>query len=223
MIREIILPAKPNDRRLREESTAIKDAFHDHYLAHRDDIEWAVLYFLSHTTTTEPYVSFTDPLELVRFFATCELAISRRCWRVELTRNPDDSDSVIRRHWNLDKRYETEFVSSPGGVRGYRARVYYRHPNEPHLVARFNKTARCKWKDPVKQEKRKKTFRAEISRYSASTLRYIFHMLAIMMFGPETLRRAVADQFGGLSSYDPKGHLDCFRADPRSAHEPSPR
>ena len=212
--REIILPAKPNDRWLRKEATAIKDAFHDHYRTHRDDIEWTVFYFVSHTTTTEPYVSFTEPLELMRFLATCELAISRRCWRVELTRNPDDSELAIRRHWKLDDRYETEFISSPGGVRGYRARLYYRHQSETRLVAKFNKTAKCKWKDPVKQEKRKKTYRAQISRYSASTLRYIFPMLGIMMFEPEALQEAVLRQLSASSNTDSEGNLE--NAWPRS-------
>lgn len=216
MEREIILPSRPNDRWLRKESTAIKDLFHDHYRAHREKIEWTVLYDLSHTTTTEPYVSFTDPLALCEFLTTCELAIDSRCWRVELTRNPDDSETAIREHWKLDSRYDTEIIPSPGGVRGYRARLYYRHANEARLVAQFNKTTNCRWKDPVMRKNRKETFRSEISRYGASTLRYIFHMLAIMMFETESLKDAIDRQLGVSSANDARDILDSSESIPES-------
>jgi hypothetical protein len=148
---------------------------------------------LTHTTTTEPYITFKDPNELERFLRTCDLAISKRRWRIEIVASPGECTQAIRQKWKIHARYKTEISRSSGPRRGDRVRLYYCIESEPSLVAAFNETSARDWK-LVRRKKAKKTKkRPPIEHYSASTLRHLFHILAISWLTPPALAKYLAE------------------------------
>lgn len=188
-----LLPSRLNHRAMQDDAEDIKRAFGARRESHSHDIAWTLVYFLTHTTTTEPYITFKDPTELERFLRTCDLAISKRRWRIEIIASPGESAKTIRQKWKIHAQYKTKISRSSGPRRGDRARLYYCIESEPSLVAAFNETSARGWKLVRGKKVRKTRKRPPIEHYSASTLRHLFHILAICWLTPQALAKYLAE------------------------------
>ncbi len=188
-----LLPSQPNHHAMEDDAENIKRALGAHWKSGGHDIAWTLVYFLTHTTTTTPYITLKHPADLERFLKTCDLAISKQRWRIEIVASPGESAKSIRQQWKMLARYRTEISRSTGPKRGNRARLYYSIEDESSLVAAFNDTSASDWR-LVKGKKVKKTRkRPPIEHYSASTLRYLFHILAIGWLTPSALSKLLAE------------------------------
>jgi hypothetical protein len=163
-----LTPARPtSSAELRECDKFIiklRELFHEA----PEDIKWSVSYFISHTNTSKAGISFTRFTDFERFMSVMTKIFSNKRWRLYL-RLPD-VDSIVRieisNKWKEIGNGIAIKVSNKNikWVNKYpqgEVKLYLKHPSEKDILSKDS------W--------------SQSEKYSSSTLRYVFHMLAIML------------------------------------------
>ena len=176
--RPVITPAMPSDRILVADANAIIKGLRDAFLANKDEIEWAVCYWLTHTSTTEPYARFHRRRDLKRFIAVFRGIIPDNRWHIEVVTPAGRKDEEAIRAWRLRKGLAVvpKSVNRPPAYSV--ARLHLRHPHDLTLIDQLTAAM-----NSSKTEAR----RWVAEKYSAHTLRFVLHMLAIMIFDEHDL------------------------------------
>jgi len=127
------------------------------YNSHRNDINWAVHYFIFNTDTSSSSIKFTNQQDLTRFLNIMLLVTKERRWNVSLYIFPGN-----RRYWksNIGRKLKVEITENKKVVKN-RAVLNFLH---------------IKNKDYIKNN-------SGFGKYSSNALRYVFHSLA-MLIGP---------------------------------------
>jgi len=188
--RPLLVPSVPTSPILTADARSIVCAFRDMYKAGnqedaavaRGDIEWAVVYWLTHSMTTEAFAVFRKPDDLQRFLKVCNGAIHDSRWRIEIPLHEDSNVEVTRKAWRLRKDTIIARISPKGRTESNFVRVRLKHPNDKDIVARMQRSF-----DTSETETRQLI----VKRYSAHTLHFVFHMMAITMFSTDRLTAAL--------------------------------
>ncbi len=182
-LRPVITPALPTDRILAMDADAIVDGLRDQYLSNKDEIEWAVCYWLTHTSTTEPYAWFRNKRELKQFLAVFRNIIDDSRWRIEIPVRQQRDHARAIEAWPMRKGLCVVATQFQGTNDPQIARLHLRHPYDQTLIEKLS----------VAMNGSKTETRNWIARkYSAHTLRFVLHMLAIMIFDERSLIEGLA-------------------------------
>lgn len=181
--RPVITPAVPTNRFLVIDSAALFGNLRKVYRIKQEEIEWAACYWLTHTSTTEPYGWFTRRRDLKRFVAVFKDVIPDSRWYIEIVPTESQSEKEALGAWRLRKSL-TAVVKAvnrppPKSV----ARLHFRHPQDKTLITQLMSAMKRPKTD---------TRRWVVKKYSAHTLQFVLHMLAIMIFGEEELIAGLA-------------------------------
>jgi len=188
--RPLLAPSVPTSPLLTEDARRIVRGFREMYKSgnqegaavSREDIEWAVVYWLSHSMTTEAFVIFRKPEDLRRFLTICDGAIHDSRWRIEIPLHEDADISVARTTWGLKIDTIIARIPPKGKREANLVRVRLKHPNDKDIVARMQRSL-----DTSDTETRQLI----VKRYSTHTLHFVFHMMAIAMFSTDRLTAAL--------------------------------
>lgn len=188
--RPLLTPSVPTSPILTEDARRIVDNFRDLYKAgaqkdaavSREDIEWAVAYWLTHSMTTEAFVIFKKPDDLQRFLKVCKNAIHDSRWRIEIPLHEDSDMDVARKTWRLTKDTIIARIPTKGHTEANFVRVRLKHPNDKDIIARMQRSFATSETD---------TRQLIVKRYSTHTLHFVFHMMAITMFSTSRLTAAL--------------------------------
>lgn len=150
-----LLPAKPNDRKVRMEIDKYVAGLRGVFKQDRQGLLWSINYWLSKTHTSGAGLRFKSTEELDKFIRPLSCVIPLERWRLTViwadgVRFDHDWSKVIR---------HTKVISSNRKGSSF-AKLYLSHPDETAIL-----------------EKRK----GGLQSYSSPALRYVFHMLAIMI------------------------------------------
>ena len=181
--RALLTPARPTNHVLSLEASALIPGFKKIYKSARQDLEWAVCYWLTHTSATEPYAWFRRRADLKRLIKVFENVIPDQRWYIEVVVPPGWKDDDAVRHWKLRKSLTVVPRTENWPPKSPVARLHLRHPADSALIEQLTNRMN-KSNHKVRQWIAKK--------YSDHTLQFLLHMLAIMIFEEESLVAALA-------------------------------
>lgn len=153
-----LLPARPNDRSVLVEIDNSINKIRDIFKVDREGVIWVINYWLNNSMTSKSGIRFTDHTELERFIKILEEAIPLKRWHLHLA-VPNAVKQLELNKWKSFKFGSIQEDNLPAS-QSIHAYLHLKHSNEANILA-----------------KRK----AKMSRYSSSLIRYVFHMLAIMI------------------------------------------
>jgi integrase len=122
------------------------------------EIVWAIRYFLAKVTTSSAGLRFRSPDDLQRFTAAVALAIPLKRWRLELYVPNAGESPVASDEWCVCPNVQWHEGKPKGRVFGF---LHLRHPAEDKLLGKYAEHG--------------------YQKFSSNALRYVFHMLAIMI------------------------------------------
>jgi integrase len=165
--REVLTPKKPaSNSELLEVNTAVKK-LRILFVSQQDELIWCIKYYITHSNRNEPHIKFDNINEFVRFLSILKEVFPASRWQFKLRipQNCTEEDIAI---WDEKlnilaiKTNKTTFENSR--KRKIRGKLRLRHVDETEFI---------------KNEKQM------YDSYSARTLGYVFHMLAIMVLSFE--------------------------------------
>ncbi len=169
VIKEYLAPSLPQSKaELIDAGKAIK-ILRGIYKAQEKEITWCITYLLNNTNTSSSGLTFTSPKDLKRFLKINLVIFPINRWRLRLKLLKSSSDTVQIKKWQAACK-KCSLETKKGNVQRKsafpfgRLELYLKHPIEKKRIDEL--------KEKDKGEKYKK--------YSTNTLRYIFHMIAIM-------------------------------------------
>ncbi len=151
----------------------------------RGDIAWAILHWLFNTTTHEPYARFVKHSELCRFLKIVGGAIPDNRWRIEIMVGKDQAAAEQAQIWSLPSRFDVLFIEGKRSAASSEAHVHLKHPTDKEMVEKMQET--------LKQSKNL-TRQYIVQKYTAHTLRFVFHMMAIVMLPLQFLEDYINDR-----------------------------
>lgn len=186
--RQLVVPALPSGNLVRRDAEILVKRFREAYrdardetsAVTRDDIAWAIMHWLKNSITSEPYARFADKDELRRFLKVTSVAIPSDRWRIEFYVGHRQGLDKIVEAWRIPKRFDVGEIKAKGTNTKAVAHVYLKHPNDRELVAQLQEKLRLSKVD---------TRQYIVRRYSAYTLRFVFHMMAIVLLSPSALEQ----------------------------------
>lgn len=162
-----LLPVKIQDRATAAEVDQTINQLRVLYSKNKTNTLWCIQYWIYNSSLSKAGVRFTDPSKLEQFIATLHSVIPYARWQLKLLVTPKSTQEEIKL-WRVKgiTKPVLERVKTGKSIQAY---LILRHANEQDLL--FNHKRR-------------------LSQYSSTLLRYVFHMLAIMI---------------GISSQDERG------------------
>lgn len=157
-IGEPLLPVRPNDRSILAEIDKTINNIREAYKSNKDGVIWVINYWINNTMTSKSGIRFTDHTELERFIKILEEAIPLRRWHLNLS-VPNKTKKSELNKWKECKLGTIVETSLETG-KSIHTYLHLKHKDEASILA-----------------KRK----TKMSHYSSSLMRYVFHMLAIMI------------------------------------------
>ncbi len=151
----------------------------------RRDIAWAILHWLLNTTTHEPYARFVSRKELRRFLKIVSGAIPDNRWRIEIMVGKGQSVAEQYRFWSMPSRFDVVLMEGKRSAASSEAHVHLKHPTDKEMVEKMQKTL---------QRSKNRTRQYIVQKYTAHTLRFVFHMMAIVMLPPQLLEQYIEDR-----------------------------
>ena len=164
--------------------TAYESAAQDETGRSRANIEWAILYWLMRSMTTESFTIFARPLELHRFLAACGSSIHRSRWRFDLPFRESTAPEFARKCWGLWKNADVGRLEPKGEVELNFARLRLKHPNDRDIIARMQTRIDDSYPNEAPYS---------IEQYATHNLHSLFHMMAILLFKPDQLVASLAE------------------------------
>jgi hypothetical protein len=169
-----VTPPEVQDKEIRAELDPLIDRLRSRWTTHRDDIKWAVIHYLRHSTTTHPGITFHDPADLRRFVVALHAGIPYVRWRIRLRPPPEGPWERYAAKWQV--------VS---GITIEKDRPLLRAGRYPHGIAVLS--LRHPEEAARLEGLRGRPGHAAPKRYSAPTLDIALFLIAITAFGPEEL------------------------------------
>ena len=178
-----LLPAEPHSKIEKQEIAKLRAQCRQ--LRQQKEITGAELreqikYLLLNVNSSRAGIRFDDPERFKIFMRLMLLLFSVRRWRLEL-QLPSGQEKKIQEMWFIRQRLKTEIMplrkvnQYPNGL----AVLYLNAPEAKKTVSTAAKEL------PVKN--------SELAQKSTSTLRYLFHRLAILLFTAEEIRHWQTD------------------------------
>ena len=129
----------------------------------------SITYLLNTTNTSSSGLTFTSPKDLKRFLNIGMVVFSKNRWRLRLKLLQSSSDEVQIKKWQTACKECTleimpDKVQRKSAFPYGRLELFLKHPAEQKRIA------------DLKQKDKGENY----NKYSTNTLRYIFHMIAIM-------------------------------------------
>lgn len=195
--RPLIAPVIPSGAVLRHDADALVSRFKAVYRAagepghqgpSRADLAWATTCWLLNTNAHEPYAHFSDRKTLRRFLKITACAIPSDRWRIVVPVISNRHKQRALEAWDLPKRYLVVAEVTKAAPARPVAYLHLRHPADKELVAHMQEKFDLSNVDAK---------RFIVKKYTAHTLRFVFHMMAIIMFTPETLERYIGEGSSG--------------------------
>ncbi len=180
--RELITPSVPTERVLVADTNTILNGLWESYRGNRDEIAWATCYWLTHTSTTEPHAWFHRRQDLKRFIAAFKGIVPDSRWHIEIVTPAGQSGEQAVRGWRLRNGLATMAKAWKRPPARSVAHLHLRHPHDLTLMNQLTSAA-------MKSKADSRCWVAK--KYSAHTLRFILHMLAIMIFDENELNAAL--------------------------------
>lgn len=158
---EVLLPGRPRSHAEKREAAELVSGLRKVYRSRRDDLIWAIGYVLVNSDMSHSGIGFRSAAELDRFLSLFDGLLERRRW-VATGRLPLRDDEPEGRKWLgvLNKITVAEHPDQRHLGRTHLITLRLRHPNETDILHRH---------------------RAAPTGYSATTLRFVFHMLGILL------------------------------------------
>ncbi|MCD8521965.1 MAG: site-specific integrase [Saccharospirillaceae bacterium] len=154
-----LLPGKPADSGVAQEIDCFIGNLRDLYLSDREGFQWMLKYWLAVVNTAHSGIRFTKYEDLQQFRKTLDTVIKMNRWRLELYLADGDQKELGK--WKSVIPHvilrEDKTKASTFGM------LHLSHPREAELLENINNGGE------------------NYQKYSSSVLRYLFHMLAIMV------------------------------------------
>lgn len=162
----VLIPPPIRDDRVKKQVNDVVDMISKDYAHRKADIHWAIAYYLNHAIATHTGLKFTSVVELERFTNAFKPLIKKRSWFLEL-RIPKSFDSrgELSQWKPLVGAVSYGKAGNKGKVTGF---LYLRHLGREANMPK-------KW-----------------SKFSSYGLRYICHMLAILIGGDILIPNSLA-------------------------------
>ncbi len=124
----------------------------------KSDLQWCIDYFFNHSNTSKQGIIFTDPIEFKRFYNICSEIVREEDFRFEL--EDIKNKSALSRWATLCKKEITVIKHVSGNVNMPIGKLILsiRHPEEKEMAAKISS-----------------------QKYSSNSLRYLFHMIYVMV------------------------------------------
>lgn len=163
----LLLPSKPPSNSELEDANEALETMRELYKKNDKRIKWCIEYYLSTTNMSSSAIKFNNPADFRRFIKLMSKVFPLKRWHfhfeeIESNKNKDylgawkiASMKIEFKQLNSTVKRKTKF---PNG----QVKAYLSHPNESKLM------------DSYKGKK-------IIEKYSSNTIRYVFHMIAIMV------------------------------------------
>ncbi|MBE0469379.1 MAG: tyrosine-type recombinase/integrase [Methyloprofundus sp.] len=154
-----LLPGKPSDSGVAEEIDFFISKIRALYRSDREHFQWVLKYWLGVVNTAHSGIRFTNHENLKRFREFLDTVISKNRWRLELY--PADGDQKDLGKWkSVIPKTIMRVDNTKSSTFGM---LHLSHPREAELLEGVNSNGE------------------NYQKYSSSVLRYLFHMLAIMV------------------------------------------
>ena len=157
-----LLPSLPREKYVQQDVNELFDMLRKNFTKQQDDIIWAVQYFLIVNSANRNGTRFSTVTDLQRFLGVVGRCFSKR-WILELNVPEGLMDSPDVKRWQRDIQIEIRVKS--GKSRGaISALLFLQHRDEGRFLEAFSGR--------------------KYSHYSSPALRFVFHMLGIMLSFP---------------------------------------
>ena len=172
IIGEPLAPAMPQSSVELIDANRAIDIFRDLYKKQEQEIKWCINYYLNNTNTSSSGLVFRNQKELKCFFKLMLEVYPAKRWHIRLMLLESSPQDVQVKEWKAVCQ-RCDIKISPKTVRQKktfpfgRLELYLTHPSEQKLIQ-------------ASEEKAKKYDRKPYKKYSSNTLKFIFHMIAIM-------------------------------------------
>lgn len=170
-----VTPPAVQDKEIRAELDPLIDRLRRQWKTEQDDIKWAVIHYLRHSTTTHPGITFHDPADLRRFVVALHAGIPYVRWRVRLRPRPDGPWRQQADKWQVVSGLTIEPDRSLRRTGPYKHGIALLSLRHPHEAARLDGLRGRPDRSPPK-------------RYSAPTLAIALFLIAILAFDTPELR-----------------------------------
>lgn len=131
----------------------------------QSEFEWCIDYLLSHVTHSHSYITFSKSEDYKRFMKIVLCFIKPSCWYLEIEPLINKKDKCSEK-WELTESINTQILNNSvrreDQFKHGRGKLYFLHAGSENLV-----------------EERFKNW--TYKKYSSNALKYVFHILAIMM------------------------------------------
>lgn len=154
-----LLPGKPADSGVAQEIDRFIANLWTLYLGNKEEFQWMLKYWLDVVNTTHSGIRFTNHEDLKRFREILDAVIVMKRWRLELYLADGDQQELGKWKSVIPKTIlrKDKTKASTFGM------LHLSHPREAELLKNINSGGES------------------YQKYSSSVLRYLFHMLAIMV------------------------------------------
>ncbi|EGG99693.1 hypothetical protein imdm_806 [gamma proteobacterium IMCC2047] len=162
-IGEVLVPPRPNSNAERFQVNMAVDALRVMYQANKAEVEWSIRYYFENSHTSRSGIEFRDMNSLRRFIAVYGDAFPLKSWRFYYypLKNGDHaaawrqvSDGIVFEVQNREVRRVSRFPCGKGIL-------HLCHPHEAELLKKDNNVT--------------------ANKYCSSAIRFVVHMLAIML------------------------------------------
>lgn len=186
-----LLPARVQDKATTNEVDKTINQLRQLYSNDRDEMLWCIQYWIYNSSQSRAGIRFTDPKDLKRFIKTLHSVIPYSRWHLRLLITPQSTLADLE-EWRV--RGITNPIEDPVKTgKTIQAYLTLRHADEKNILASHKKN---------------------MNQYSSTLLKYVFHMLAIMIgVVPEEEREATTDDAAvsaGTSASEETSQMDSF-------------
>lgn len=166
-----LLPARVQDKATANEVDKTINQLRQLYSNDRDEMLWCIQYWIYNSSQARAGIRFTDPIVLTRFTKALHSVIPYSRWHLRLLVTPQSTLADLE-EWRI--RGITNPAEDPVKTgKTIQAYLTLRHADEKNILASHKKS---------------------MNQYSSTLLKYVFHMLAIMIgVVPEKERDSATD------------------------------
>lgn len=162
-IGELLVPPMPNSNAERRQSDKAIHALREIYQKNKDDMEWSIRYYFLNTHTSRSGIDFVGISSLSRFSSVFGQVFRLSQWRLYYypLESSDFSAEWQQAAKGMIFEVQTRKVRALNEFPKGKGVLYLRHPEELELLEKDNQV--------------------RAKKYSSSAIRYIVHMLGIML------------------------------------------
>ncbi|MBQ4892161.1 site-specific integrase [Shewanella sp. MMG014] len=154
-----LLPVKPRNQQELKWLSKVVINVRKVYSSDKENITWAISYALNNKCNSKPGILFSNPDDLTRFIRTLEFTIPKEQWRIQTLSIPQGSSGIS---WKQTFKGIQTIKLKPSSKTGRSGKgavwLELRHSQEKEITKTHSK-----------------------SKYSSTSILYLFHMMAIMM------------------------------------------